>query len=102
MIQKEIIIFIMPISSITVEKVHFGAMENKQEIEPCSSESVGGDVSHTSASISACLFSSSLATTMALCLPERLQHTAHSQSKVTTASSSGDIWTESGVMRQYG
>lgn len=29
---------------------------------------------------------------MALCLPERLQHTAHSQSKVTTASSSGDIW----------
>lgn len=48
----------------------------------------------TSASISACLFSSSLATTMALCLPERLQHTAHSQSKVTTASSSGDICRE--------
>lgn len=48
----------------------------------------------TSASISTCLFSSSLATTMALCLPERLQHTAHSQSKVTTASSSGDICTQ--------
>lgn len=45
----------------------------------------------TSASISACLFSSSLATTMALCLPERLQQTAHSHSNVTTASSSGDI-----------
>ncbi|TNN71274.1 hypothetical protein EYF80_018476 [Liparis tanakae] len=48
-------------------------------------------------SISACLFSSSLATTMARCLPERLQHTAHSQSKVTTASSSGDIWSEISV-----
>lgn len=61
----------------------------------------GGAVSLTSASISACLFSSSLATTMALCLPERLQHTAHSQSNVTTASSSGDIWTETCVTRQY-
>ena len=43
----------------------------------------------TSASISACLFSKSFATAMALCLPDRLQLTAHSHSSVTTASSLG-------------
>lgn len=43
----------------------------------------------TSASISACLFSKSLATAMALCLPDRLQLTAHSHNSVTTASSLG-------------
>lgn len=48
----------------------------------------------TSASISACLFSSSLATTIARCLPERLQLTAHSHSNDTTASSSEEIWRE--------
>lgn len=41
----------------------------------------------TSASISACLFSNILATAIALCLPDLLQLTAHSQSNVTTASS---------------
>lgn len=43
----------------------------------------------TSASMSACLFSRSFATAIALCLPDRLQLTAHSQSRVTTASSLG-------------
>lgn len=49
----------------------------------------------TSASISDCRFSSSFATTIALCRPDRLWLTAHSQSRATTASSSGEICQES-------
>lgn len=58
------------------------ASDNRNKSEP------------TSASISACLFSKSFATAMALCLPDRLQLTAHSHSKVTTASSLGATYNQ--------
>lgn len=69
-----------------------GNEENTCSLRPSGQTEPRGGAAPTSASISACLFSSSLATTMALCRPERLQDTAHSHSRVTTASSSGDIW----------